>query len=365
MVRKAKDTNPVRAPLHGIWVAAVMACGLTAPRPAAAQYTDGLARLSERVHPIDFSAETRLGAITPKGAHTGFDGSFEWNVGSIARAVRPLIGADVFYADVRRGSNGVPTRGSVTGVGALAGARLDVNSEGAISPYAVSGLAANYVWANASDPTTEHDLKGARLGFALGGGAAAWIGTLPLAATVDVRHVFAHQNARTMYSIGMRIQPRFSLLRKRLDGDVERVKGVVDDLLRLRGQALPDVENVSDGARGVEIALGDALFLQGTEQLSNRAMSELTRIGELLQRFPANQAAIDLRPHVARACADVRLARQRALVVRQKLIEAGVGNARLIQVTDVDEVSTPAGTGDVRTECRAATITVVGVHRGG
>jgi hypothetical protein len=365
VLRKAKDNSHARSALRRIGLAAIVASGLTAPRPAVAQYTDGWARLSERVRPIEFSSETRLGAITPHGARTGLDGSFDWNVGAIAHTLRPLVGADVFHADVRDGSNGVPARGSVTSLGALAGVRLDVNSEGAVSPYAMSGLAANYVWANASDPTTEHDLNGARLGFALGGGAAAWIGSLPLAATIDVRHVFSHQMARTTYSVGMRIQPRFGLLRKRLDGDVERVKRVVDDLLRLHGQSLPDVENVSDEARGVEIALGDALFIQGTEQLSNRAMSELARIGELLQRLPTNQAAIDLRPHVARACADVRLALQRALVVRQKLLEAGIGNARLIQVMDVDGSSTAAGAEDVPTACRAATITIVGVHGGG
>ena len=191
-----------------------------------------------------------------------------------------------------------------------------------------------------------------------------WLGALPAAVTVDVRHVFSPQIARTSYSVGLRVQPRYRLFRKRLDSDAELLKAAVQELLRLRRIALPDIEGVVDATRGMQIALGDELFVKGTAELSKRAQNELAAIGDLLQKHPTSQIAIDLRPHVIRVCANVQILRERALALRNKLIEAGVNSGRITELVDpkVDEVA-PIGASGVPTECRTATITITGTQR--
>ena len=199
-------------------IAAVIASTLGAQHSLPAQDTEALTRLVPT--PIDFSAETRIGAITPFRARTGIDATFEWNVGSLGfSTLRPLFGVDVFHADLRRGVNDIPARGSITSAGILGGLRMDVNPDGAVTPYAVTGLSADYAWANASDPATKDDLEGGRLGYVLGGGAALWFGAWPFALTGDVRHVFAHHTGRTSYTVGFRVQPRFRVITRHVQED--------------------------------------------------------------------------------------------------------------------------------------------------
>jgi outer membrane protein OmpA-like peptidoglycan-associated protein len=248
-------------------------------------------------------------------------------------------------------------------LGALAGLRVDATPDAAISPYAVSGLAGNFVWANVSNRDAKHALQGERLGFVLGGGAAIWLGALPAAVTVDVRHVFSPQIARTSYSLGLRVQPRYRLFKKRLESDVDLLKNAVQELLRLRRLAIPDIEGVVDATSGMEIALGDELFVKGTAVLSNRAGNELAAIAALLQRHPTSEIAIDLRPHLLRVCADMRIVRERALALRAKLIEAGISGERITELMDpkMDDVA-PAGASEPGTGCRTATLTILGTH---
>lgn len=348
--------------------AMIVALGPIASRPIAAQrINNGLSGLVGSAVPIDFSSEARLGAITPHGGRTGVDGTFEWTLGSLGpSSIRPLLGIDAYHADLRRGLDGVPLRGSLASAGVLAGLRLDVNPDGAITPYAITGVTGNYVWASGSDDATKRDLAGAHVGLAVGGGAALWFGPWPFALTADVRHVFAHSLTRTMYTVGFRIQPRVNQLAKRLEGDLGRVKSSVEDLIRLRLPSLPDVDGVIDATEGVEIALGDALFVKGTAKLSDRGNQELSAIADALRKVSTSQIAVDLRPRVVRVCAAIGLARQRATVLRNKLAEAGVGGgAGLIDVVVADDDGSDAVASGPPAECRTATLTVTLTHVSG
>jgi len=350
--------NTLRLTPRGIRVAGVIAMTLGIRGSLGAQYTERLARLAGI--PVDFSAETRIGATTPFRANTGVDATFEWNVGSFgSSSIRPLFGLDVFHADLREGVNGIPVQGSMTSAGILGGLRIDANPDGTITPYAVTGLSADYAWANASDPATKDDLQGGRLGYMVGAGSALWFGAWPLALTGDVRHVFTHHMGRTTYSIGFRIQPRLRVITKQFDREIERVRGAIGDVVYVHGPSRPTVAGVVDTTRTVEIAIDDAIFLEGTAKLSEAASNRFAAIGDAVRKLPRSQITIDIRPRLVRACVAPLLARQRALVLREQLVRAGVGDASSIDVLGLEDSATGSAANG---ECRAATITIVGTQ---
>jgi hypothetical protein len=228
------------ATLRSGGLVASVAALFSAP-PLQAQQAEKLVKIIGISSLFDFSAETRLGAVTPRRANTGIEGAFEWTVGSLGASwLRPMFGADLFQSDIRRGVGDVPVNGSITGADILAGMRFDANADGAVSPYLVGGLSAGYQWTTASDSATARDLKGAGpFGLALGGGLAAWLGTSPYALTGDVRHVFSGDKSRTTYAVGVRVQPRISQMRRQLHEKVARVKDALDELIRAH-ESLPD-----------------------------------------------------------------------------------------------------------------------------
>jgi hypothetical protein len=360
--------NYISARLRAVAVCVVLVARPLAPPPLEAQKTEELAPLLVPGPLFDFSVETRIGAVVPQRARTGFDGQLEWNVGSLGVPyVRPVLGLDVYHADLTSETGGIPGRGSITSAGAVAALRIDANRDGDISPYVATGLSADYTWANAPVRATERDLEGARLGFALGGGAAVWLGTSPFAVTIDLRHVFSPGMSRTTFTVGGRVQPRVSALKRQLNSQGNQLENAVEraieDLIHL-SVSLPDVAGVVDAARGLEILLGGDLFLTGTAELTQRATRELSEIGAVLERFPNSPIVVDLRAQVARACIATALAEQRARAIRRQLIEAGVGGERFIDPPDAEDVTTASTSpNDGRSECGGATITIVGVHR--
>jgi len=163
---------------------------------------------------------------------------------------------------------------------------------------------------------------------------------------------------RTSYTIGFRVQPRFRVISRHVDRKIDGLRRAIEDVIYQSGPLLTTVAGVVDTTRGVEIAIGDAFFIDGSAELSDVASNELAAIGDAVRKRPLTRIAIDLRPRLVRACAGAQLTQQRALVLRDKLVEAGVGDVRSIEVLGLAEIGSAASaTG----ECRAATITIVGV----
>jgi hypothetical protein len=54
-----------------------------------------------------------------------------------------------------------------------------------------------------------------------------------------VRHIFSGNMSRTTYTLGVRVQPRLSQIRRQLEEKTVRVKNALDELIRLQ-EVLPD-----------------------------------------------------------------------------------------------------------------------------